>query len=91
MKSLFECNTCLAKETDKLAQEVLCEIESIIEDKYNFLFKKNIFNLTYLEKIYLYLIVYKCQVNEFGKLNKESWQDMFITERADKNFLIKSL
>lgn len=90
-KSQFECNTCLAKENDKLAQEILCEIESIIEDKYDFLFKKNTFNLTYLEKIYLYLIVYKCQVNEFGKLNKESWQDMFITERADKNFLIKSL
>ena len=52
---------------------------------------KNSFNLTYLEKIYLYLIALKCQVNQYGKLDKEIWKDMFITERANQNFLIKSL
>ena len=33
----------------------------------------------------------KCQVNQYGKLDKEIWKDMFITERANQNFLIKSL
>lgn len=76
---------------NEIAKNVVDTIENIIRDEYIFLFKKNDLNLTYLEKIYLYLIALKCQVNEYGKLNKEIWQDMFITERADKNFLIKSL
>ena len=76
---------------NEIAKNVIEDIEDIIRFKYSFLFIKSDLNLTYLEKIYLYLIALKCQVNEFGKLNKEIWQDMFITERADKNFLIKSL
>lgn len=39
----------------------------------------------------MYLIALKCQVNQYGKLDKEIWKDMFITERANQNFLIKSL
>lgn len=76
---------------NEIAKNVVDSIENIIREEYSFLFKNNELNLTYLEKIYLYLIALKCQVNEYGKLNKEIWQDMFITERADKNFLIKSL
>lgn len=76
---------------NEIAKNVVDSIENIIREEYFFLFKNNELSLTYLEKIYLYLIALKCQVNEYGKLNKEIWQDMFITERGDKNFLIKSL
>ena len=76
---------------NEIAKNVIDTIEIIVQEEYSFLFKNNELNLTYLEKMYLYLIALKCQVNEYGRLNKEIWQDMFITERADKNFLIKSL
>lgn len=95
LKMLYQyklnCHDCMSKDKNEEAIKIIAEIESFIKYRYNFLFMKIEFNLTYLEKIYLYLITIKCQVNEYGKLNKEIWQDMFITERADKNFLIKSL
>ncbi len=87
----LDCGYCMSNSIDEVAKNVINSIEEIIQENYIFLFKNNSFDLTYLEKIYLYLIALKCQVNEFGKLNKAIWQDMFITERADKNFLIKSL
>ena len=76
---------------NEIAKNVVDSIEDIIREEYSFLFKNNELKLTYLEKMYLYLIALKCLVNEYGRLNREIWQDMFITERADKNFLIKSL
>ena len=95
LKKLFQdelsCQNCLSKDINNQAEEIIEKIESIIKDDYSFLFMKNSFNLTYLEKIYLYLIALKCQVNQYGKLDKEIWKDMFITERANQNFLIKSL
>lgn len=90
-QSKLTCQDCMSKDKNEEAKKIINEIESLIKHQYNLLFMKIEFNLTYLEKIYLYLITIKCQVNEYGKLNKEIWQDMFITERADKNFLIKSL
>ena len=87
----LDCRNCMDLSIDEIAKNVIDSIENIIHLEYNFLFKNRELSLTYLEKIYLYLISLKCQVNEYGKLKKEIWQDMFITERADKNFLIKSL
>ncbi|MCM1961041.1 hypothetical protein NCY62_04380 [Acinetobacter pittii] len=95
LKKLFQnelsCQNCLSKDINNQAEVIIEKIESVIKDEYSFLFMKNSFNLTYLEKIYLYLIALKCQVNQYGKLDKEIWKDMFITERANQNFLIKSL
>ena len=91
MKVGLNCQECLSKYINTEAEKIIFEIENIVKTQLPFLLNIKEVRVSYLEKIYLYLIVLKCQVDKSGKLNKKCWMDMYLIERADQNSIIKSL